>query len=557
MGDGEFTRTASHLRPGRGRLALRSVPKKWLVVALAAAVALALLVRAVLLHYAERDLDGVKAGLSFGLVPSRNLPMLWGAEPSPDQNAAQLYVEAQRRLSAILYPDDGSCDPTPEWIERAMSQEEPVHVRVADLLAYVSGRSQGDPYHQLQDLLGIWGLEEYYGPSGYGFALFDEVEDAGEQEAFSPQTDSLPPRDVAAAREFLAQFADVLRLRDEAVKRPYCLEPVDWDHPGLARHSDGRVKRLFELADITLLESAIAAHEHQWDEAYEKICMVLLMARHLEQNHLLDSQFCASAIRRRACEQLARLLALSRPCSDISVRLRPLLAFDARRRVRDMMASEAAFTNGLFESETRSGLPDSLLGEGAAGARWDRFASWALRHLLVRQHARVLEAISAYYEAAGVASHWERHYETIDRDFTRLSRHFAWQGPMSVQWPGQLHYVVVDLYVQAEALGAMATVALDVAAFRESNGHCPAALSDLANCDRLPNDPFSGKSLLYRRTGGGFVLWSVGPDGDDDGGTSHRELGGNPLSDGDIVLRAVPCDSNCEAGEGGVSLFSG
>ena len=34
----------------------------------------------------------------------------------------------------------------------------------------------------------------------------------------------------------------------------------------------------------------------------------------------------------------------------------------------------------------------------------------------------------------------------------------------------------------------------------------------------VPQDPFSGKPLLYRRNAKGYVLYSVGLDGRDDGG---------------------------------------
>ena len=35
----------------------------------------------------------------------------------------------------------------------------------------------------------------------------------------------------------------------------------------------------------------------------------------------------------------------------------------------------------------------------------------------------------------------------------------------------------------------------------------------------MPQDLFSGKPLIYRRDGNGFIVYSVGEDGVDDGGT--------------------------------------
>jgi hypothetical protein len=52
--------------------------------------------------------------------------------------------------------------------------------------------------------------------------------------------------------------------------------------------------------------------------------------------------------------------------------------------------------------------------------------------------------------------------------------------------------------------------------FKSKTHSFPASLSALPN---IPLDPFTGKPFKYRREGAGFVLYSVGEDGDFDGGT--------------------------------------
>ena len=44
--------------------------------------------------------------------------------------------------------------------------------------------------------------------------------------------------------------------------------------------------------------------------------------------------------------------------------------------------------------------------------------------------------------------------------------------------------------------------------------HIPASSTAVA-----PVDPFTGKPLEYRREGDGFLIYSAGPDGRDDGGS--------------------------------------
>jgi hypothetical protein len=49
----------------------------------------------------------------------------------------------------------------------------------------------------------------------------------------------------------------------------------------------------------------------------------------------------------------------------------------------------------------------------------------------------------------------------------------------------------------------------------------------------VPNDLFSGRPLVYRPTGSGYVLYSVGPNGQDDGGRSSDD---DPPGD-DLTVR--------------------
>jgi hypothetical protein len=61
-------------------------------------------------------------------------------------------------------------------------------------------------------------------------------------------------------------------------------------------------------------------------------------------------------------------------------------------------------------------------------------------------------------------------------------------------------------------------------------------MPDEAPSSRLkcPTDLFSGKALIYRPAENGFVLYSVGANGKDDGGRTYGE---EPLGSDDIVIR--------------------
>ena len=75
-------------------------------------------------------------------------------------------------------------------------------------------------------------------------------------------------------------------------------------------------------------------------------------------------------------------------------------------------------------------------------------------------------------------------------------------------------------------------VALALKAYKQLHGRYPGSLKELqATLDyKLPDDVFSDAPLIYRRVGDGFVVYSIGPDFDDDGGRESRDW-----QEGDVV----------------------
>ena len=77
---------------------------------------------------------------------------------------------------------------------------------------------------------------------------------------------------------------------------------------------------------------------------------------------------------------------------------------------------------------------------------------------------------------------------------------------------------------------------------RLAHGEYPETLNALVPqyFDKLPHDAITGEPLKYRRSGdGGFILYSVGWNGTDDGGKGvMKESGGVDQEKGDWVWSA-------------------
>lgn len=78
-------------------------------------------------------------------------------------------------------------------------------------------------------------------------------------------------------------------------------------------------------------------------------------------------------------------------------------------------------------------------------------------------------------------------------------------------------------------------VAFALAAYQRDHNVFPKALADLSPkyLDKVPDDLFTGKPLVYRPADGGFLLYSLGPNGKDDEGRTAAE----PQPGDDIAVR--------------------
>ena len=70
-------------------------------------------------------------------------------------------------------------------------------------------------------------------------------------------------------------------------------------------------------------------------------------------------------------------------------------------------------------------------------------------------------------------------------------------------------------------------VGLAIERYRLANGKLPENLAELvpAYLDTVPKDPFDGQELRYKRIEKGYVVYSIGEDGSDDGGEERLPQG--------------------------------
>ncbi len=97
----------------------------------------------------------------------------------------------------------------------------------------------------------------------------------------------------------------------------------------------------------------------------------------------------------------------------------------------------------------------------------------------------------------------------------------------------------------------MALLALALSAYRTEHGEYPKTLAELAPTyiDAILKDPFTDGEFYYKQEGDGYLLYSVGRNGKDDGGRNYmhgsRDETGTVTEDemkswDDIAIRTPP-----------------
>lgn len=200
----------------------------------------------------------------------------------------------------------------------------------------------------------------------------------------------------------------------------------------------------------------------------------------------------------------------------------------------DLAAAVAADRDALIESLHRQAPGPSVLSTEGLGKRWDRASAPAIGRLLdawseaIRD--RDLERRDGIVEACRLGDDdgllWlSRALHPLDATALFLGQTALYTAPSESAWA-------------AEARFQGLRTELAIARYRRRYGHLPARLADLVPLylPAVPRDPFQPATALRWDHG---KLWSVGPDGTDDGGRPMAEVfDGDRWPAGD--LRLIP-----------------
>jgi len=375
----------------------------------------------------------------------------------------------------------------------------------------------------------------------------------------NPEPDPTPsllaqvPEEFRRARDLPGQFSDpdtilrqamhdptlerVFDLLAEAAERPKCVFDIPWQDGPLVMFPQTTMFR--ECARWLEARVRLAAEAGNQGEATRWWEVGWRISHHVRQDPTLIGQLVSynvgAIMMEAAQESLPRLdikrqyaegLVAASSTQDIAPAFMKSIIFDR------------AWSYGVFDwlsrGENREASAD-ILGENV----------WS--HVLLRLYLSPIGLPLRKYDRTIYLQSMQQYIEYLALPYRSLPPVLRQGGPrLANQYPlALLALRMSPLFARQAARRDYAIarvdqfhIALALNLYRQAHGGYPETLAPLAQVVDWPiaDDIFSGEPFRYRREGAGYVLWSLGPDLDDDGGHDYREEGRSWL-DSDIVWR--------------------
>ncbi len=327
---------------------------------------------------------------------------------------------------------------------------------------------------------------------------------------------------LARVHEVVERNKGYYQLLDEAARTPACAFPVNWADPYA---STPHYAKLREAARMLALRAELLAAAADYDGALESCSTGLRLAEHVKLEPSIISQLVAYAIQQIILSRLDEALQSGSPTAEACRRL-----FDQIGSIDQTGPSVRAAQGEL----TLAGMAIFAMAR-AAHAR-------ALARILDLPEAAIA-AYASYGRPLLIADqitylhYMEKRIAAYSKPYVAAGD-LAWEAVAILEEaPGYRSLITQQIAFAGSSLGLRARdevtahlgaiqIALALKVFQWDHNRYADTLAELAGEGwSLPKDPFAvpEADYGYHRDRDGFVVWSLGPDLDNDFGVSRQD----------------------------------
>jgi hypothetical protein len=324
----------------------------------------------------------------------------------------------------------------------------------------------------------------------------------------------LPATAAGLVDQYAAVRTESVRLLSHEMLRP----PLDAGHDSVAG--------LRAVGDLLTLDARLALRRGKRDAALESGCALLRAAQVMARNSDAASGIVGQQAATRAVPCLLQCLAEGLTDAQLErLRAEADRAWAGRVPWSESLAGEWYSMDRQLAQWAKGDLLDP-----ADGKRRARAPKWLVRWLsgLIVGRARPETSAAMAALVADARRPWWQRTHSFPQPNTSLARML-----LKVWTQNAAEASRRDAIRDACLQGLRTATAIE--RYRRKTGALPGGLGDLvpAYLEQVPADPCDGQALRYTITGGGYRLYSVGPDRRDEGGKVRIV---KPSDPGDLVL---------------------
>jgi hypothetical protein len=342
------------------------------------------------------------------------------------------------------------------------------------------------------------------------------------------RAEAIPVETAAVIARIVATNAPALTIVHRITNVSKCRFPIHYDD-GLSAELP-HLAPLKDLAFVLGWEAILKAQSGDGSGAGEAMAASLNLSESLDQEPMLISQFCSAAMFRIASQNLERVLCrTSLPDEQLSELAARLSAAEATNRFRIGLIGERALwgeeirlyhadpgrafaRSNETNDEDRLIMPLMPLLKGKTGIPWRLIGIFERdRNFFLRAMRTNIQVISMAPPASLALSN---EVKRLADQAQRGSYFFSGLALTSLSYVAER-----DAELRAQLRVAMTAVAIERWRIAHS-GQVPETLADLVPSllPATPVDPFDGKPLRFKRLAKGYVVYSIGPDLQDNQG---------------------------------------
>jgi hypothetical protein len=314
---------------------------------------------------------------------------------------------------------------------------------------------------------------------------------------------------LAVALTESRKLADMPNGRHAEVYTGY---PVGFSH--------GRPTR--EIASLLHHDALNLAQQGKARESLRSCQAVLNAARSLDDEPLMIPQSVRMACVALAADRAERILALCQPQAEDLAGLQVVVEREESHPTALVgLRGERAMIHAVLNGVTDGSISPSALLDRVGGLTWiDRLVRWGIRGKARREHPTVMELMKKAIDIARLPAHeQDAAQRVLFKEVSELASH-SYVIRIAL---GDTDPFTRRTRLKVAQMRCLMTL-LAVERFRLIKKTWPAKLEELRPLllKHLPLDPFDGRPLRYVRVGDGVIVYSVGPDGTDNGGKLDR-----------------------------------